>query len=227
MFDSEAQMKKPVIRWMNSLGLGVRAEFVTPWGICDLVGLSFRSPSVRHRCRLGQDQAITSITRAALLSEIPDIQTGESISLRSLVKKYEFVMSPDIINEQTEWLIAEKYVLRTSTGHFQKRNGWLPLHKRLIAVELKLNRIEDVMVQARSNLLFAEESYVALPHEVCRRVLKSRDRWAQFFDCGIGLVSVSPSSCKVLIRSKPPTKADFLLQFCVVEKFWRSRSRRS
>src|SRR6266446_3702040 len=101
MFESEAKMSKPVIRWMQSLGLRVKPEFITPWGICDLVGLSFRSTSVQHRLRLGQTQPITSVTRAALLLRIPDVATGQSITLMALTKEYAFVMPADVVDEQT------------------------------------------------------------------------------------------------------------------------------
>jgi hypothetical protein len=223
MFDSEAKMSKPVIRWMQALGLQVKAEFITPWGVCDLVGLSFRPRNVIHRRRLGQNQPITSVTRAALLTEIPDEVTGDAISLRALVKKYAYVMPPDVVDFQVRRLIAEKFVFHTSNGELQKRNGWVPLHKRLVAVELKLHRIDEVMSQANNNLLFAQESYVALPNTVASRVYEKSSRWSQFFAYGVGLISVTPRKCEVLIRSQPgASAADNLLQFCCVEKFWRT-----
>jgi hypothetical protein len=223
MFDSEAKMSEPVTRWMQSLGLQVKAEFITPWGICDLVGLSFRPRSVAHRRELGQNQPVTSVTRAALLLEIPDEETGESISLRALAKKYAYVMPPDVVDEHTRRLIADKFVIRTPSGQFQKRNGWVPLQKRLVAVELKLHRIEEVMSQGRNNLLFAQESYVALPKDVALRVSAKRARWSHFFDGGVGLLAISPRLCEVVIRSRPPAfSSDDLLQFCSVEKFWRT-----
>jgi len=208
---------------MQSLGLQVKAEFITPWGICDIVGLSFRINSVKHRLRLGQNQPITSVTRAALLLDIPNEETGESIPLTALAKKYDYVMPADVVDEQTRRLIADKFVIRTPAGHFQKRNGWFPLHKRLIAVELKLNRIEEVMSQARNNLLFAQESYVGLPRDVALRVSEKRARWESFFDSGVGLLAISPRRCEVVMRSRPPaSSSDGLLQFCSVEKFWRT-----
>ncbi len=223
MFESETKMTKPVIRWMQALGLQVKAEFITPWGICDLVGLSFRPNQVRQRLRWGQTQPVTSVSRAALLLKIPDEKTGQSISLKTLAKEYASFIPEDVVEAQTQRLISEKFVIRTDSGLLQKRNGWFPLHKRLIAVELKLNRIEEVMSQASGNLLFAQESYVALPQDVAQRVSEKRTRWASFFEKGVGLLSISPRSCRVIIRSRPPaSSADQLLQFCSVEKFWRT-----
>ena len=228
MFESEAQMTQPVVRWLRSSGLFVKAEFASPWGICDLVGLSFRPRNVKHRKRLRQTQPITSISRAAVLLRIPDEDTGESISLKDLVKEYSSAMTTDLVEVHTTRLITDGFVVTTGTGNLQRRNGWFPLHKRLVAVELKLNRIEEVLSQARNNLLFAQESYVALPKDVAVRVAQKRDRWSPFFESGVGLLSVAKRSCDVLIRPPRDSHAvDTLIQFCCVEKFWRTHSRDS
>jgi hypothetical protein len=219
-------MSQPVVRWLRSFGLVVKAEFAAPWGICDLVGLSFRQQSVKHRRRLRQTQPITSISRAAVLLRIPDVESGQSISLKALAKDYSSSMTRDEIEDHASRLIADGFVTRNTCGELQKRNGWFPMHKRLVAVELKLNRIEEVLFQAQNNLLFAQESYVALPKDVAVRVSERRARWAPFFDSGVGLLSVTKRSCNVLIRpTRQPLADDNLIQFCCVEKFWRTHSR--
>ena len=137
-------------------------------------------------------------------------------------------MSRDMIVRHSNRLIAEGFVVRTTSGELQKRNGWFPMHKRLVAVELKLNRIEEVLSQARNNLLFAQESYIALPKDVANRVSEKRARWAPYFEGGVGLLSVTKRSCEILIRPHRQALAvDNLVQFCCVEKFWRTQSRRS
>lgn len=221
-------MSQPVVRWLRSRGLLVKAEFAVPWGICDLVGLSFRQQSVKHRRRLRQTQPITSISRAAVLLRIPDEETGQSISLKALAKQYSSSMTRDVIDEHASRLISDGFVFRTACGELQKRNGWFPMHKRLVAVELKLNRIEEVLTQAQNNLSFAQESYVALPRYVALRVSEKRSRWSPFFESGVGLLSVAKRSCDVLIRPQRQAGAgDNLIQFCCVEKFWRTYSKYS
>ena len=221
-------MTQPVLRWLRSSGLFVKAEFAAPWGICDLVGVSFRSQSVKHRRRLRQTQPITSISRAAVLLQIPDEETGESISINALAKEYSSSMTCDLVDAHARRLIADGFVIKTASGELQKRNGWFPLHKRLVAVELKLSRIEDVLSQAQNNLLFADESYVALPKAVAVRVAEKRVRWTPFFESGVGLLSVTKRSCDVLIKPHRQSAAvDNIIQFCCVEKFWRTHSKHS
>ena len=121
-------------------------------------------------------------------------------------------------------LIADRFVVSSSPGRLQKINGWMPLQDRLVAVELKLQRIEEAMRQAFNNLGFAEESYLGLPDGAAHRVASNASRWSDFFDAGVGLLSVAQQGCEVLIpahRTRPWT--DAAIQLYCVEKFWRSR----
>lgn len=223
MFSSESCMTQPTIEWMRSLGLFVRPEFITPWGKCDLVGVSFRKKSIRDRLRYGQTQAVTSLIGGTLLLRIPDIQTGESVRLSALATEYSGLISEHAIAEHTERLITQKFVRQSSNKGLQKLNGWFPLCKKVMAVELKLNRIEEAMTQAMNNLNFAQESYVGLPSTVALRLSAKRDRWAKYIESGVGLLGITPASCDIVIRSRRgESKPDDVLQFCSVEKFWRS-----
>lgn len=215
-------MTKPVQLWMQSLGLTVKPEFITPFGQCDLVGVSFRCKSVAHRLRLEQTESVTSLTRAGLLMRIPEIESGKSLRLETLTKEYRTLIPEIDLSSHAEKLIAQKFVRLSSRNGLQRLNGWFPLHKRLMAVELKLTRVDEVMRQARNNLHFAEESFVALPKCIAQRVFIKRNRWTDFFNEGVGLLSVSPDDCEVLIGSRRRIQADSTLQFYCVEKFWRS-----
>jgi hypothetical protein len=100
----------------------------------------------------------------------------------------------------------------------------VPLQNRLVAVELKLSRIEEALWQARSNLKFANESYVAFPAGVAGRIRLHAARWDEFFESGIGLLAIKPQSCRVLIQAKirSSIKGKVIQMYCV-EKFWRTR----
>ena len=228
MFARESDMATAVIRWLNRGGMTVKREFVTPWGICDLVGLKFDKVHVQHRLKLKQTKPVSSILRARLLLQIPDVGTRKSITLDKLVQQIGPVIPAETIYEETARLIEDRFILFSSVGRLQKKNGWMPLQKRLVAVELKLTRIEEAMRQALNNLGFAEESYVGLPADAARRVASNPSRWSVFFDKGIGLLGVAQHGCRVLI---PPGKTNHWvnsdLQFYCVEKFWRTRSKDS
>ena len=54
MFARESEMSGPVVSWMESGGLAVKPEFVTPWGICDFAGLRFDATKIARRLQLRQ-----------------------------------------------------------------------------------------------------------------------------------------------------------------------------
>lgn len=224
MFAKESDMAVAVTGWMKSSGMAIKSEFVTPWGICDLVGVTFNTANVAHRIRLKQTRSVGSITRAMLLLQIPDIETRKSISIDKLIRQCAPSIPREVVSDETARLIADHFVVSSSQGRLQKVNGWVPLQHRLVAVELKLSRINEAMQQALNNLRFVEESYVGLPSEVAHRVVARASRWSDYFDAGIGLLSVGKRRCKILI---PAQKADgwidTAIQLYSVEKFWRTR----
>ncbi len=226
MFAKESDMVMAAAKWMESNGMSVKSEFVTPWGICDLVGLSLDQRKVARRLQLEQTRAVSSITRAVVLLQIPDGKKRKSITIERLVQRCAPSIPEDVVSEETNRLISDRFVKRTRRGRLHKLNGWMPLQDRLVAIELKLSRIEEAMRQAMNNLGFTEESYVGLPAEVARRVAASASRWSDYLDAGVGLLSVARRGCEVLIPART-TQAwtDKAIQFYCVEKFWRTRSR--
>jgi hypothetical protein len=228
MFERESEMAVAVARWMKATGMTAKSEFVTPWGICDLVGLRFNPEKVA--CRLAQKQirAISSITRALLLLQIPDIQEKRAITLNTLVKRFAPSIPEEVIRRETARLIADRFVIASSRCRLQKMNGWMPLQDRMVAVELKLSRVDEAMRQAVNNLGFVDESYVALPADVAGRVISSVTRWSKFFDLGIGLLAVAQYNCEVLQPAgKTGNWTDRAIQLYCVEKFWSTRLRDS
>jgi|WetSurMetagenome_2_1015567.scaffolds.fasta_scaffold32416_3 hypothetical protein len=224
MFDKETDMTIPVVDWMKSDGMTVKPEFRTPWGICDLVSLKFNAPSVAHRLSLGQNKAVSSTIRAALLLQIPDYEKGKYITINKLAQQFMPFVTRDVIEGQVAQLINDRFVIQCSRGRLQKKNGWMPLYSRFVAVELKLTRIEEAMCQALSNLGFAEESYVGLPCKIAKRVASNISRWAEFFDAGIGLLGITQRNCKVIMPASPkPDWKNYPVQFYCIEKFWRTR----
>lgn len=210
--------------WMKDCGLTVKSEFVTPWGMCDLVGLRFNPDNVAHRLQQKQTRAIGSITRSALLLQIPDIESRKWTTINNLVCRFTPSIPREVVLKEMVQLISDRFVVSSSRDRLQRVNGWLPLQDRLVAVELKLARIEEAMRQALNNLGFAEESYVGLPAEVANRVASNQSRWAEFFNSGIGLLSVARRGCEVLVATRKTRDwTDEAVQLYCVEKFWRTR----
>jgi len=228
VFRYEANMVRPARKWLEEQGLAVKAEFVTPWGICDLVGASMAPGRVAKRLQLGQRRPVSSPTRAAILLRIPDVESGRAITVAKLARAFAPVIPREIVEQEVDRLVRGKYAVRASRGRLQKRNGWIPIHERLVAVELKLSRVTEAMNQAASNLGFADESYVALPKPLAQRVWHKKERWSSHFDRGIGLIAVSARSCTVLRPAAADREGpEDALRFYCLEKFWPACARGS
>lgn len=222
LFKRESEMTLPVRRWLSREGLLIKSEFVLPWGICDLVGLSFNKHQVKKRLSYRQRLPIGPLQRVELLRHIPDQESGCSITLGELQKLAErTIFAPSLENELNR-LIANKFVVSDGCGSLQKLNGWAPMHRRIVAVELKLQRISEALSQALSNRAFATESYIALPYIAAERLARGSRR-LDFSRNGIGILGVTERTCKVLLRAAQLTEPDETLQMHCVERFWRTR----
>jgi hypothetical protein len=222
-FDYEHQMLIPAEKWLTSQGLITKKEFFTPWGMCDLVGCSLNDLSVKWRLLLGQKRAIGSHLRIMILSRMPDKEDGKSIYPKSLYREFSGVFDKKKIKHEIDRLIKDKFVQKTSKGAYQKLNGWIPLHKRIVALELKLSRISDVLHQAINNLEFADESYVGLPIKNARRVMDSPKK-LEFQEKGIGILGIDSAKCKVFLPAiSKKYEQNQTFQIYCAERFWRDK----
>jgi hypothetical protein len=220
VFRFEEHMTPRVVEWMNSRGLLFRQEFVTPWGTCDLVGVKLDAQRTRRRIRLKQTSPIGPLARVQLLLSIPDQESGTTVGLRELRRRFRGVISEDLIESQVDLLLRRRLVFSPRTGRLQRINGWTPLHRKIVAVELKLSRAQEALAQASSHRYFADESYVALPKDrAIRLVLSARGR--EFKARGVGILAVTEQTCKIVLKPVPsvvtPNRA---MQVYCVERFW-------
>jgi hypothetical protein len=222
MFDYEHEMVKPAEAWLRSRALMVKREFPLPWGICDLVGCSFEQQNIETRLRLRQKKPIGSYFRLMLLSQIPEEKDGPPITLSRLTKVFSECFDSEQIRFELHRLRTDQFIYATSSNSFYKLNGWMPIHKRFVALELKLSRFHDVLCQAINNLEFADESYAALPLPAAANLVESGSV-SLFVEHGIGIIGLDPQGYNVL-RTARPSKAtiDPLLQAHCAERFWRT-----
>ena len=223
MFRLESEMAPAVSLWLRADGLRVKQEFITPWGVCDLVALNFNQDRMAHRLHLRQTKPISSVIQAILLLQVPDAATERSTTLVTLAKRCSPFLSQDKVEHEIGRLIAARHLVQSKHGRLQKLNGWMPLHDRLVSVELKLTRVEEALQQARKNLDLGAESYVAFPSAVAERIAKKPERWQRYFDDGIGLLAVQHNNCTPLITARAHSDFDQAVQLHTVEKFWRTR----
>jgi len=218
-FRLESEMTAPIRAWLSAQVDQVKREFRTPWGYCDFVGCSLNLRRVRQRLGAGQRERIGPVEQIDLLWQMPDEGSGRYSDLQQLMESYSpWATIDDVCNRIIE-LERRGFVTRDSQGRLQKRNGWFPLHKRLVAVEAKLSRVEESIWQAAKHLAYADESYVALPATLASRVARS-SREKEFRRMGLGLLAVADAGVRVLVRSKRKGDADPVLQAYAVERFW-------
>ncbi|MCG8698410.1 MAG: hypothetical protein MI922_10185 [Bacteroidales bacterium] len=220
-FRYEQEMVEPTINWLRGQGLMVKHEFPTPWGICDLVGCSLNQKKVNRRLSLNQKKPVGSQFRIQLLSLIPDENQKRSVSFSELKAYYgEYIDMPRIKQELAK-LMKDHFVREASPGTFYKQNGWLPLHKRLIAVELKLSRIEEACCQAINNLGFADESFIGIPAPKAYSLVNSRRR-DDFINKGIGIIGVNAESCRIVLKARRKnTSHEQVVRSYATERFWQ------
>ena len=214
-------MTKKVEDWLINQGLQVKREYPTPWGICDLVGCSLNKTKIRKRLKLGQRKPIGSQFRILLLSYIPDIDQKLVVSFSDLYRHFAIFLDESYLEKEISRLIKDKFVQEARTGFFQKLNGWVPLHKRIIAIELKLARISEVLSQAQSNLEFADESYVGLPINKAKELFAKRKE-RRLIEEGIGILGINQGEVRVLLRSRCRDESDRILNMHCAERFWRT-----
>jgi hypothetical protein len=222
-FEREAEMAAPVTRWLRQNKLTVKSEFSLPWGICDFVGVMFDAQKVQRRLSYGQTQSIGSLPRLQILSKIPDLESGKSVSLRKLEGEFCEHIPSELFLKEIDSLLRNKFIESPRRGFYCKLNGWAPLHRRIIAVENKLSRFSDAVAQAAANRAFATESYIALPIMLALRVMSDRRRDV-LNQAGVGLLAVGRQSCRKVIA--PPvdcSKHSEAVQSHVIERFWRTR----
>jgi len=224
VFRYESEMTELVENWLLSQDMQVKREYPTPWGICDLVGCSLNKNKVRKRLSLGQRRPIGSHFRVLLLSYIPDAQEKLLTSLEILRKKFGSFLDEPYIQEELQRLKRDKFIQEVRPGWFHKLNGWYPLHKRIVAVELKLTRISEVVSQAQSNLEFADESYVGLPCDKARHLFESRGS-KRLVENGIGIIGVRKTGVRVFLRSRIKRDYNSILKMHCAERFWRTHLR--
>ena len=218
-FDIEKEMWIPATKWLASQGLGHKREFRMPWGICDLVGVEWSYQRVSERMLRRQNAPIGPPGRVAILQLVPDEESGRSIGIDQL--SAETKQPVERVARELKSLISGKFVRRNTDGSLTSAVSWAPLHTRIVAVELKLDRIDEAINQARSHIAFATESYVGFPQAIADRIASSHH--AEVLKvAGVGLLSVTEAGAVVIAKpaSSSPIPRDRVLQMHCVERFW-------
>lgn len=222
-FRYESDMRAPVLNWLRNRGLHAELEVQMPWGTADIVALRPNKGQVSKRIQYGQLKKLGNISRFRVLEMVPDVDTGKSVTLRTLAKRVAEGCSGDLdLLNHLHALERDSFIQQPKRGHFQKLNGWQPLQEILLSIELKLDRFRDALSQARQNMAAVNESYVAFPSKVAERIACSK-RGNELRREGIGLLSVGDSGCHRIITAKTNRNVSLpIIESNLVERFWET-----
>jgi hypothetical protein len=209
----------PATKWLVSQGCVFRREFQAPWGICDLVGLEWEQARVADRRIRRQNRQIGPPLSVAVLQLVPDETSKSSITVEALSARLGEPV--EVIERNLMSLARSRFVKRHGDASFTSSIPWAPLHRRIIAIELKLDRVGEAIAQARSHIAFATASFVGFPDVVAQRIVPTK-RARELVEAGVGLLSVSAAGTRVLVQPSvnPSVRTDPVLQMYSVERFW-------
>lgn len=222
MFRLEEEMRKPVEKWLISQGHEVRHEFQTSAGICDLVGCTIDSDRAQHRLDLGQSRPLGSLSRVNIWCRLPEVGSRTGASVSRLARFFRGYLQEHDVEQHLEALRRNGFVKRTKSGSYQKLNGWEPLQRQFVAVEMKLRDAQGALAQAERYSLFADLAFVALPSPKAQRVIH---RYGERFGAaGVGLLAVEADGVEVLLDAREDaaqhTAAARIARIHAVERFW-------
>lgn len=204
MFRYEKDMREPVRTWMEAQGYTTRDEVYLPWGVCDLVGIHI-------------DQAQVNLRRNA--RQFTRLSNGDIWWLMFIPPEgfYQEDLADAIYSNVSGWSFKDrlKKLRKRRLIDAEEKHGslflttnipWLPYHKKIIAVELKLSDTAGVRHQADNHHVFANETWAALPaNRVDKMRQATRDK---FKSAGIGILSVTLDKCEVVIEPCQYTPKD-------------------
>jgi len=217
-FRLEDQMAYHVKTWLEIRGFQVKQEFRTPWGICDLVAVHIDSKYFGNRINAGQLGAVGPIRRVAILNEIP---AETNVHLEEIFRRVETIAAPAEVLQDLAKLTIGKFVRETAPHTYRRLLPSRSRANKILSIELKLDRVEEVISQAVSNLTFSDESFIALPDSSAVRVMRS-SRVEHLKELGVGVLAVARGGCEILLASTGNTaeRNDAAYLHCI-ERFWR------
>lgn len=217
-FRLEKDMTKRVERWLQRGHHAVRREFETQWGICDLVAVTFDQEKGRQRLTNVSQATVGPLSRLALLTLARELK---SVGQKSLERQCREMFGIEDVTDHLEQLSALGLIEIERRRIKVRRVSWFPTHTQIVAVELKLGRVEEAFYQAFNNLRFAHRSYVALPWNLAQRA--ANNDWSKRFDdAGVGLLAVAESKCQILLEGRTSRRLlDRTLQVHSAERLWR------
>lgn len=216
----ETQLEASVWRWLRGIAEITVDQFQTPWGIADLFAVKCDFDRVLMRRELGQDVASTRDQDVMVLLAIPELTSGGRTDERRLAKKFSYLLGEAKVRLIVAALKRRKLIKVDADGAICRNTPWIPFHKQMWAVELKLQRVDEALAQAKRHLKITPYSYVGLPPQIAERTAVSA-KSEDFRESGVGLLSISATECSTLIEPAGKyTCVDPVYAIAAAERCW-------
>lgn len=201
-------------------GYLAKRELGVGYGIADLVLVKkdlVDSSNCSTRINYNQVSTIPNVDYFKILKKIPDIHSdGAPVSTSCIVE--EVRLSKAFVQYNAlKYLTENKFVLEISKNRYYKVNGWLPIAREVVAVEVKLKDWRRGYRQANRYKSFAHKVFLALPSSEAKKVdidvLK---------ECNVGLISYFAGENKKKILYAPRAEKVLNSHMCAraLEYFW-------
>ncbi len=216
----ESELESSAWRWLRGFADISVDQFQTPWGIADLFAVKCDFDRVLMRRDMGQNVASTNDQDVMVLLAIPELTSEERTDERRLAKKFSYLLGETKVRSIIAALRRRKLIKVDADGAICRNTPWLPFHKQMWAIELKLQRVDEALAQARRHLKITPYSYVGLPPQIAERTAISA-KAEEFRESGVGLLSISATECSALIEpAGKNTCVDPVYAVAAAERCW-------
>jgi hypothetical protein len=216
----ESQLQWPAEKWLLDHGYVTTREFKTPWGISDVIGVKPNLDRSYQRLGLGHTLSLGDVSSVMVLLRIPTVASKRSASKAEVVSEMGDLIGVAEVEVILQRLIRKGIVAENGAGRLVRHTPWLPYHDGFVSVELKLQRVDEALKQAKRHRTITPSSYVGLPREIAEKVMTS-ERKADFVAAGVGLLSISGETCEEVISPAAEINAiERVYEIAAAERCW-------
>lgn len=191
-----------------------------PWGITDLFAIHVDLDRVIERKNLGHCNSSRSDQEIMVLLSIPTAESGKMTNRSALNREFSYLIGESKLDVILRALFRRKFIVISEDDEIARNTPWLPYHIKMWSVELKLERVDEALAQAKRHLKVTPFSYVGLPEKIAEKVF-STSKSLEFEEAGVGLLSVSKESCAPLMEPKGDHSCvDDIFAVAAAERCW-------
>jgi hypothetical protein len=213
-FRWEAEMLDPVAKSMPTLApwfeapAALIAEVPAAVGVVDLLGVRFDARALRRRVEADVRPVLSPlrvrVLHALLVGPRPVDELAASVGTHA-----------EALMRSTLGPLEEAELVELEGGEVQSTGLWLPVAQRVVAVELKLTKWRDALIQADNFRRSADESWVVVD---AARAGAARAATLEFAEHGVGLAVATVDGRVDVVLPAPRARPEGWLHALIAER---------